>query len=179
MDRSVLENLLAEVEGCTFASIDTETEPSSGILKVTKGQRIILFTNKKSSGYDNMVKRRLMEAGKNPDNFVLGELPWGMRVPNSPLIEHKGKTYLQCIHLTDGESKYALKSTGVEVDPELLGLRQRRTNQGLAAGDEVIVSCYNLDNIERITLMGETLVAEKPSRSILRLNFKKEERMKK
>jgi hypothetical protein len=158
MDRFYLENLLDKVNGCTFANLDAETEPSKGIRKVTTGTRVILFTNKKSSGYENMVKRRLVEAGKNPDNFVLSDLPWGERVPNTPLIENKGKTYLQCILLSEGQSKYFIGER--EVGGQGLGLRGRWPNQGLAPDDAVKVACFNLDNIQKITLMGETIVAD-------------------
>lgn len=159
MELFPLQNLLDKINGCTFASIDTVTEPSNGIKKVTKGERIILFTNKKSSGYENMVKRRLEEAGKNPDDFVLGDLPWGKRLPNSPIIENNGMHYLQCVRLAEGQARYFIGDREVR-DPSGLGLRQRRTNQGLPKGDEVEICCYRLDRIERIALMGEMLVSE-------------------
>lgn len=157
MELFPLQNLLDKIQGCTFATLDTITEPSNGITKMTQGERVILFTNKKSSGYDNMVRRRLEAAGKNPDNFVLGDLPWGTRLPNSPLIEHKGKYYLQCVRLADGQSKYFIGSREVR-DPSGLGLRSRGTNQGLPKADEVEVCCYRLDRIQRIALMGDELL---------------------
>lgn len=159
MERFLLENLLDKINGCTFANIDATTEPSSGIIKKTTGIRVILFTNKKTSGYENMVKRRLEEAGKDPDSFRSGDLPWGEQVPNSPLVEHKGKVYLKCILLSEGQSKYFIGTR--EVGGQGLGLRGRFPNQGLPPGDEVKVACYNLENIEKITLMGETLTADK------------------
>lgn len=159
MELFPLQNLLDKIQGCTFATLDTETEPSNGIKKVTQGERVILFTNKKSSGYDNMVRRRLEEAGKNPDGFSLGDLPWGERLPNSPLIENKGKYYLQCIRLAEGQSRYFIGEREVR-DPSGLGLRTRRSNQGLAKENEVEVACYRLDHILRIALMGELLVSE-------------------
>jgi hypothetical protein len=154
MDRVTLENLLNKFHGCTFATIDSETSPSPGIRKIETGKRVILF---KSPHYADMVKRRLIEAGKDPNNFVIGEMPWGQRVPNSPLIEHRGKTYLQVVELVEGQSKYFL--LGMEQRPEDLGIRPRRTNQGLPEGDEVIVRCYSLDSITRIVLMGQTVLA--------------------
>lgn len=150
--------LLSKIQGCTFANLDAMTEPSNGIQKVTTGVRIILFTNKKSSGYENMVKRRLEEAGKDPNGFVLGDLLWGTRLPDSPVIENKGKHYLQCILLSEGQSKYFIG--GREVPQDGLMLRQRSNNQGLPTGSEVVVACYKLENITRIALMGETLVSE-------------------
>jgi hypothetical protein len=169
MDRVTLENVLAEVSGCTFASLDAVTTVSPGITHEVIGKRVILFTNKKSSGYDNMVRRRLIEAGKDPDSFSLGDLPWGTRVPNSPLIEHKGKgkVYLQVIELAEGISKYFM--LGKEANPHDLGIKRKdHYNQGLPPSSQVQVRCYAIENITRIVLMGETLVAEK--RNILRIS---------
>lgn len=160
MDRPLLENLLEEIDGCTFATMDAETEPARGILKRETGKRVILFTNKKSSGYENMVRRRLIEAGKDPDGFVSGDLKWGTPVPNSPLVEHEGKTYLKVIELAEGQSRYFLKRSMAEANPADLGLRPSRPYQGGLPGDEkVICRAYNLEHITRITLMNETLVA--------------------
>jgi hypothetical protein len=161
MDVFMLQNLLDKINGCTFANIDSITEPSNGIRKETKGTRVILFTNKKSSGYDNMVRRRLVAAGKNPDRFSLGDLPWGKRLPNSPLIENKGKYYLQCIVLAEGPSKYYIGER--EINPAGLLRTGQKTNQGLPPGEEVIVACFKLESITRIALMDEVLVADKQS----------------
>lgn len=168
MDRVLLENLLNEIDGCTFATLDAETEPSRGILKVETGKRIILFTNKKSSGYENMVRRRLIEAGKDPDSFTSGDLPWGTAVPNSPLVEHNDKVYLKVIELAEGRSRYFLKRTMAEANPADLGLPKARPYQGgLPEGEKVICRCYNLDHITRIVLMNETLLADGETRSIV------------
>ena len=170
MDQDILNNLLMKVEGCTFATLDAITMPKPGLRCETVGERVIMFTNKRSSGYENMVKRRLVAAGKNPDNFVLGELPWGERVPNSPLITLRGILYLQTILLVPGVCKYYVGNN--EVDPKDFGIRPRRTNQGLPPGEEVLVNTYRLENITRIALMGEVVnVSEKPKRAILHLSY--------
>lgn len=169
MNLDVLKNLLEEINGCTFATIDIATCPSPGIRKVTTGKRVILFTNKKSSGYDNLVRRRLIEAGKNPDNFATGELQWGQRVPNSPLIVHGDRYYIECVELTEGSSRFFLLD-GKEVNENDLNLRSRRTNQGLSPEDEVHVIMPKIENITRIALMKEILVSEAPKRAILRVS---------
>lgn len=173
MDRAVLENLLREIRGCSFATIDAENPVTDypGVVHVVTGKRVLMFTNKHCSGYEQMVKRRLEAAGKNPRNFVLGDLPWGKRIPETPLIEHNGKTYLQVIELAEGVSKYLMD--GKEFTPEQLQMKPRRHyGQSLPKADEVQVRCYNLDNIKRIALAGETLVDGKVAkgRSILRIN---------
>lgn len=170
MERAVLENLLVQIKGCTFASMDIETESSPGIRKEETGIRVILFTNQNVNGYENIVKRRLIEAGKDPRGFALGDLPWGKKVPNSPLIEHKDKTYLQYVILAHGLVKCFLTVTGKEVSEGDLNLPSSRTNQGLGPDDEVQIRNVNIANIRRIALMGEQLVSDAPKKAILRIS---------
>lgn len=139
--------ILSAINGCTFASMDTETMPKRGLLKVMKGERVILFTNKKSSGYENMVRRRLEQAGRDPESFKVGDLPWGERVPETPLILHKGVYYLQSVLLYPGKSEYSIG--GLTVEPSAFGLRERV--------NPVLVNAYKLESISRITLLGETI----------------------
>jgi hypothetical protein len=166
MDLATLMTLLEQIKGCTFATIDSVTEPTKGIRCETSGTRVILFTNKTGSGYERMVRRRLKEAGKNPDDFVLSHLPWGERVPETPLIAHRGEIYLQTIVLTEGTSRCFLRDTEVNCSDFLP--RRNRPNQGLGA-DSVLVRTYNLNSIIRIALMGEVLVADAETASVMPL----------
>lgn len=146
-------SLLERIKGCTFATLDTETSPKPGIRKVTTGEQVILFTNKHKSGYEGMVRRRLEQLGKDPNSFSVSDLPWGERVPETPLILHKEKYYLQTVLLHPGNTVFYCGD--YVVNPEAFGIRERRTNQGLPKGKEVLVSCYRLDHIVRIALLGD------------------------
>lgn len=156
MDILEVVDVLSRINGCTFASVDSVTMPDKVVRKVTTAARVILFTNQKTSGYDNMVRRRLEQAGKNPDDFSLSDLPWGERVPGTPLIQHKGEYYLQCILLHEGVSEYYLGTGTIPVDPRYLALKERRSNQGLVP--PVIVNTYKLDSITAIRVLGEEYV---------------------
>ena len=172
MERSVLDDLISRIHGCTFANIDATTTPSAGLTKVVTGKRVILFTNKLVSGYEKMVQRRLEEAGKDPKTFHAGDLPWGTRIPETPYIENRGKVYLQTIDLTPGKVEYFMLGEKL-TDEEVAGLQfpnRHADNQGLAPSSQVFVSCYLLENIDRIALMGEQLVSEAPRRAILGIN---------
>lgn len=168
MDRLAIEELLAPINGATFASLDTQTEvtllggkknPHQGrIVKRCLGNRVMLFTNKKSPAYENMVKRRLEAAGLDPVSFNAGNLPWGKRVPDSPFIENKGELYLQCVFLVAGDVKYFLRRNsmflGVDnFDPiekkDIIGLNDRTgsEHQGLERNKQVIVRTYAIDSI--------------------------------
>src|SRR6478609_7372191 len=113
-----IRDLLERINGCTFAGLDSLTQVSlrggrrnPQLGRVTKwcyGSRVMLFTNKNSSGYVNMVRRRLEKEGKDPMSYIPGQLAWGRRVYDSPLIQHEGKDYLQVIFLKPGTTEYFL-----------------------------------------------------------------------
>lgn len=155
MELEALQLLLANVEDASFAIIDSTTSPCKGIRKVTTGTRVILFTNKETNGYEDLVKRRLIEAGKDPRDFVLGDLPFGERLPNSPIIHNRGLYYLQTVILEPGQSVGYAGNREVDLADFVT---PRRTNQGLSKEDEVHVATYRLDHIDRIALVGEVLV---------------------
>lgn len=183
MDYETIKLLVEEVQGCTFATIDSETWSNKTVRCVAEGERVIIFRTKGGSGYENMVKRRLAEAGKNPDNFRVGPLPWGSRVDDLPLVEHKGEFYLQFIRLDPGKRIYYLGVTGNVIDPEDLyrfGVKSRNApHQGLSPSEQVIFCTYRVDHIKRIVMMGadisETKVIDRPRRVKLRLAFNKGE----
>lgn len=166
MEYDTLKTLLDQIEGCTFATIDSVTYPEKGLRKETKGTRVVLYTNKNGSGYEKKVKRHLIEAGKDPSDFVLQDLPWGEKIPNTPFIISRGEYYLQCIILEPGQSNYFIGNRPVDAS---YAIKPRRTNQGLAPGSEVIVSTYRLSSIVRIAAMGEVLTADAKTKSILRI----------
>lgn len=162
MNFDEVNDILHQIKGCTFASLDSNTSPRPGIFCETKGAVVLLFTNKNFSGYEAMVKRRLEQAGKNPDTFNADLLPWGNRLPETPIIEHMGRLYLQCVLINEGDKKYTLVD-GSAIDEESLeafGVKERRTNQGLARGNEVIVNTYDFNNITRLKLLGHEFTAE-------------------
>lgn len=175
MDVNILQPLLERIHGATFATLDTETT-TKNLIKVSQGERVILFRTNGVSGYENMVKKRFEEAGLDPNGFSVGPLPWGERVDDLPLISHNGEHYLQSVRLSEPEAKYFLPG-GIPVsDPSTFGIRPRRRNFDLPEDKQVHVSCYNVRNITRIALLGEevfdTNVAAKSQRAILKLNYK-------
>lgn len=162
MKFGAVRDLLSGVDGCTFASIDAVTMPCKGVRRVVTGESVILFTNKGGSGYENMVKRRLEKSGKDPESFTVGDLPWGVRLKNTPFIAHKGKAYLQTILLTPGTVKYYMGTR--ELSPEaalgIIGDKSRGEGQGLKPSDRVVCNTYMVENITAIHAMGKELVAD-------------------
>jgi hypothetical protein len=120
--RYTLREIFSNVHGTSFVGLDTETvvklkggkknEQQGRVTKKTIGSQVMVFSNTGQNGYENMVKRRLVEEGKDPESFKLGERAWGTRVPNLPIIEHEKdgvvKEYLEAIFQKAGKSEYFL-----------------------------------------------------------------------
>jgi hypothetical protein len=160
-------DLLNKINGCTFAGLDCLTEvklkggkknPMQGrVQKLVKGNRVLLFTNKKSSGYTNMVRRRLEQEGKDPDTFMPGNLAWGVRITNSPIIAHNENYYLQTVFLKAGEVQYLLdgKPIAKEDIQGLMPSPEGSGRQGLEDDNKVVVRTYMFESIQHIRLFKE------------------------
>lgn len=166
MDVETLKTLLRQFKGATFASLDATFSPNPGIRCVSRGERVILYRTNGMSGYEAMVKRKLEAAGKNPDLFTVGDLPWGQRVEDLPLIYHHGKHYLQTICLAPGLRRY-FSVTGRELSEgaALAGKKRRYAPEG------VYVNTYDIEHIDALRLLGEELTADANTRSVLRVKY--------
>lgn len=167
MNLEDIQDLLGKINGATFAGLDTVTSvalkggkknPMQGeITKHCYGHNVMLFTNKKNSGYDLMVRRRLEKEGKDPSTFILGALKWGQRLPNSPIIEHNGKYYIQVIFISAGAVEYMRSGWPIEkLNIEGLDEKPESADQG-GLDNKVIVRTYALDSIKAIRIMGEEI----------------------
>lgn len=167
---SNLKEVLAKVNGATIISLDTITVPKLKggknnphrdlVAKIMTGSSVMVFQNKNSSGYDNMVRRRLVAEGKNPESFVLGPRSWGTRLPNTPIVHHINKDgeenfYLEVIFLKPGEVKYQLN--GVDIAKEdIIGLDDKDESEQGGLDDKVIIRTFNVAAIQNIRAFGET-----------------------
>jgi hypothetical protein len=164
-----LKEVLSRISGVTFAALDADLEPAPGFRKVVKGEVVLLYHTKGVSGYENMVKRRLVDIGRDPSHFSVGDLPWGERVEGLPLIENHGKFYLQTILVKPGEKTCYLGSGQFEqeVKPgDFPLIFQRETDvlssaakQGLPPDRAVICRTYKLESLTELRLMHEKITA--------------------
>lgn len=163
-----VKRVLDKVNGATFAGLDTVTQvklkggkknPFQGrVTKMTKGSTVMLFTNKNSNGYENMVKRRLEKEGKDAESFALKPRAWGQRIENSPFVEHKDKKYIECIFIKGGESVYMVDGKEVSKD-EIEGLPDAKPSDDSQGGVEnkVVIRTYAIDSIEKMRVLGEKI----------------------
>jgi len=160
-----LERALLAASGATFVGLTTNTDPrltggksnphKGHVRKVMEGANVMVFQNQQSSGYDNMVKRRLEQEGKDPTTFQLSPRAWGHRIPGTPFIEHKGKYYLEVIFLRTGKVRYELD--GHHIDKELVqGLPPRSEADQGGLENKVVIRTFSLDSITEVRVNKET-----------------------
>lgn len=160
--------VLERIQGATFASMDTRTlvgltggrknPMKDRVWKVSKNHRVMVFTNKNSNAYQNMVNRRLEKEGKSVD-FIVAERKWGTRLPNLPIVEHKGKYYLEVIFLHSGTVEYYLDNEPIETDA-IEGFKitpKDSGRQGLEPEHAVIIRTFALESITELRIMKEIL----------------------
>lgn len=161
-------NALANVNGSSFISIDTVTAPKltggksnphqGRVQKVMTGANVMVFQNKNSNGYENMVNRRLIAEGKDPASFTLGERAWGTRLENLPIVEHTKngvtKHYLEVIFLKSGKSHYLIDGNLVPAS-RIQGLTESSEGEQGGLTDKVVIRTFDIDNITEIRADGQ------------------------
>jgi len=169
MDFEKIKAEVDKVKGSTFISIDTMTEvkltggkknPYQGrVRKVTRGANVMIFAGTEQNGYENMIKRRMLEEGKDPSTFTLGKRAWGTRIGETPFIEHNGKHYLECIFISNGKTSYFVDNVETPKD-EIEGIPEAKENPEGQGGIEnkVIIRTFALDSIASIRMKGVELV---------------------
>lgn len=166
--KSILELLIADnINGATPISIDTTTIPTlkggqknphqGRITKYMQGANVMVFQNKKSSSYGDMVARRLKAEGKDPDSFVLGPRSWGTRREGQPFVDHKGEVYLEVIFLKSPGKKvtYVLDGTTPIDKADIEGLDDKEEGEQGGLDNKVIIRTFKVSNVVGITISGE------------------------
>jgi len=131
--------------------------------KLTENSNIIIYANSEKSGYAEMVKRRMLEEGKDPEEFQLKPRQWGVRIDQTPFITHNDKNYFECIFVSPGKSSYFLDGEPIDKDdiegldaPTALSEVKEDTQQG-GIENKVIIRTYGLESIVSIKLKNEEL----------------------
>lgn len=169
MDFEVIKEQIDKVRGSTFASIDTVTDVKltggkknalqGRVQKLTTGANVIIFNSTEQNGYENMIKRRMVEEGKDPSTFTLGSRPWGTRVDQSPFIDHNGKKYIEFVFMNPGKTTYLVDGVETAKD-DIEGLPEVKENPDSQGGIEnkVIIRTYAIDSIKSMRVNGVELV---------------------
>ena len=156
--------LTENVNGTTFIGLTSETSvkltggkanPLQGrVTKQTTGANVMVFQNKSTNGYNNMVQKRLEAEGKAPESFELSPRKWGSRIEGTPFIEHKGKYYVEVIFLNAGATTYRVDGKPTHKD-EIVGLPSKKEATQGGLEDKVIIRTFSVDSIKGLTINKE------------------------
>jgi hypothetical protein len=156
ISKAELETILQNVKGNTFATITTSTEPAqvgSSPFKTTL-RKISRVNVALGFIYSNSVSNQEKREGL-AGNFEAQPRKWGVRVAGTPLVTHKGKTYIEAkVERSIGhgylvEGRRTAKAT---VSPFLRPTSKPSTQAHIEK--PVILRDYSLDNILRIRMGG-------------------------
>lgn len=153
------DNLMNMKGGANIVSIVTKTTPRmrktdnpfyDKVEKVSKVNGIINWR------YSNAVNNQRKREGKE-DDFQAVERRWGQRIKGTPLVEHKGKYYLEMKVERKLNSEYIHKEKGEKLDMEQLGafLYTNSSSKRQNLEKEVVLRDYKLDSIDTIKMNGE------------------------
>lgn len=163
----MLRILLSHVTGATFLSLDTltpvtlkggEQNPFYGrVTKQTTAANVMIFQNKRTNGYENMVQRRLIDEGKDPTLFELKPRAWGTRLPDCPFVQHETdegfKYYLEVIILREGHVQFLVD--GFPFKGEIPGIEEHTPPAQGGLDNTVVVRCYACEHITGIQVSKE------------------------
>ena len=148
---TALVEMLRANKGATAVTIVAKTSQSVTVFKVSRVNGMIGFR------YDNAVNRQLAREGQQAD-FVAKPRKWGRHIEGTPLVEHKGNSYVELkvekslgyrfehfngTPFTDAETAAWLASHPI---------KSRPTTQGTEK--EIILRDYKVDSIISITYRG-------------------------
>ncbi len=151
------------VKGITFISASWETTPKVNkfvngrgsalnpffdtVRKRTTGAVGLLASDKLSSAYENMVRKRQVDTGREAD-FQVGERAWGTKVAGTPLTfnEKNGKYYLNYMAAQKGVSL----AKAIEQDYGIQLTEQDHANLGATAGLTVRYEAIHAPKVEYI-----------------------------
>ncbi len=160
-----IETIMQEISGASFIGLDTTTIPTllggkknpmqGRIKKHNVGASVMVFENKYQNGYENMVRRHLESEGLLPV-FEVKPRKWGTRIPGMPIVDHKGKRYLEVIFLKPGVSSYTLDGKPIRKE-DIQGLKPSNTEGaqgGLSDGNKVHIRTFAVPSIDRLKVNG-------------------------
>lgn len=162
VDSSTLTDLLSNMRGAKFTTIQTRTEPKllakhpitgetnpfrGNIMKISRVNGMIGWI------YANSVNNQRTREDLTPDFEPLPR-KWGRRIPGSPLVEHQGALYIELkVERSLGHHYETLE--GQEVDAATVEQYLPKRSHGRQGIEkEVILRDYRLESIQSLKLNG-------------------------
>lgn len=146
-------NVLKDIKGTTFVSIDSETIPQlkggkscpfNGVKKYSHTNCTIGFK------WENSVNNQLEREGKDR-SFEAKPRTWGHRVVGTPLVEHKGKYYLETKVEKADSPDYFMNGNRISNDDIKPYIKETVS----ITDDPLFIRDYPIDSIRNIKIKGE------------------------
>lgn len=179
-----VKTIMEHLNGTGFIGFDalTQVKPLPGgqrnpyqnrVTKRTSNITACIYQNKYVNGYEQAVRRKLIESGL-PADFKVGPLPWGTKIENTPFILHNGNAYIQMIIRNEGTSEYLVDGKVVkhikvrdndvlvdEYDLMITQLPKHYSTEGqqggLSENMQVDVRAYMLSSITELRAFGQII----------------------
>lgn len=156
---SPLETLLRGIREKTLAVVVTLTEPDLAKSSATGAPNVFIGRLRKRTRqrcylcarYATEVNEQRAREGK-PTDFVPKPRRWGKHVEGTPLVEHKGQLYLECVVDQVDDVRYELDGHEVPQSVFEPWLRPKSKSSRQGVDDEVIVRLVKLSNLVSVSL---------------------------
>jgi len=141
--------------GCTFATIETNTNPKplkscpfAKVEKITRQNVMIGFN------YENAVNNQLTREEMESD-FQAAPRRWGKRV-DLKTVEHKGQVYLTTATLTHYSTVYKADGEVISSDEIKQFLPKKSASSRQGVEKQIIYRDFTASNVTEITMNKET-----------------------
>jgi hypothetical protein len=150
-----LVEMLVKNKGAKIVTLYTETQPKMkktnnpylGVIKKSRINGVVNFN------YENSVNRQRVREDSTPD-FKAEERKWGKRINGTPVVEHKGKYYLEVKVERTLDTKYELNNEEVSYESLKPFFYERSTGRQ-ELEKEVILRDFSLDNLKALKYNGQ------------------------
>jgi len=143
-----------------FATIEAATVVSNGKIKggkgsgyegrITKTTRTQVVLNPNYTNSVNNQRGRETEVGEYMEEFVAKPRQWGVRVPDSSFVEHKGAFYLEVQVLRSLNTDYCIDGQPVSKETAESLLHPNRGSGRQGTQKAVILRDYKVENLTRV-----------------------------
>lgn len=167
MTRDNLVQIMQNRRGAFFATIVAETEPAVrktnnpyvGVKKISRVNGLLNWIYENSVNRVRIKENQPLDNNGDVEHFVSKPRKWGQRIKRedgsiTPLVEHKGKNYLEL--KVERSLGYEYRHNGQIVDPTAIEpfLPKREEGARQEVDNPVILRDYSIENIVQITIDG-------------------------
>jgi hypothetical protein len=158
MDYETAQKIFGSIVSGTIIAFDSQTvvpllggksNPMLGrVFKHMTAAQAMVFGNVNSSAFVNMVRRRLILEGKDPNDYQPSERKWGTRIKGTAFVENKGEYYVEVLFLRPGNVVYYYNGQVIDKS-EIIGFNPRDPSEESQGGlsNKVYIRTFKLASL--------------------------------